>query len=538
MTALHSKPAKILGPILISLSAANLNLASAWYEILYVRPEELYYAPLPGLPDYLGLCLSVLLLSLVILAVLLLAGGLPRRVKPLAVFACYVAFLINPLNFLRTELDLTLESLSPMLGLGERVALIVGMALLSGVLVWFHGPTRRVLTIAFLALSPLAFLNVGHAAWQALQLGLDGILAQARPLKAQTSGQRAVPPRRASEGGLQRVVWINFSGLDGEALLVRRPRDYAFPAFDAVLRQAVLSTRAVPPGGHMIQATPSVWLGERLASSEPLDASRLQVRLAGQDLPRPLDTLPHVFKDAEAAGARTAVAGFYHPYCRLFSRYYDYCETQSFATARTRKPESLFEALRTQWRTLTPLWRRLAFIEAFDRARASASRLGPDRRFDFVVIHYPVPHRPFMFDARTREISVHGQGLSYFDNVAAADLALAELMEAMKAAGTWDETALIISSTYGWQGFQRSNRPAPGEATLIVKLPRQREAAVVEDEVSTLVLRDLIHRLLVREIRRTDGLSRFLKDARSGSRSAPQAGGSQTGAAAGPGRAG
>jgi hypothetical protein len=406
--------------------------------------------------------------------------------------AVLALLMINPMNFLRTELKLTIDLVSDYWMAYMAAAGIVTAIVLFTLPIRVRQHLVSGICILMLGLAPAAFLNIAYASWKAADIGLNAESRSHSAVQPPTG-----PAKRVSRPmSKQRVVWINFSGLDSDVLFAKRPSSHQFPAFDRLAAQSLVFSNAVPPGGHMIRSTPALWLGEELSHSKPLGGDLLQVRLHGNPKSQSMSSLPHIFEAARNAGARTAISGFYHPYCRLFAGFYDHCESVTFARMRLRPSRSIMDALINQWRTLSPYWRRMIYAKAFQQSRNTAVRIANDPRYDFVAIHFPLPHLPAIFDSRTGTIEPTGIGLTYYDNVAASDQVLQSVMDAMKSSGEWDRTAFLVSSSYGWEGVRNGRKPEPGASTLIVKFPYQSAPAAFDGQISATRIKQTISDIL------------------------------------------
>lgn len=485
--------------IFISISLANLNICQVWREILFSTDSDEYYNSNANLYDYIAAIITLCLLSSIIYVVLRLISRLDVRYRFTALVAVFALLMINPLNFLRTEFKLTID-LVPNYWIGYlMVAGAIFILALFTLPVRFRRNTAIGICFVLLGFAPVAFLNIAYASWKAVGAGTNAGLvrhsAPPSPVSANTRTANAHPMAK------QRVVWINFSGLDSDVLFSKRPSSHRFPAFDRLAAQSLVFNNAVPPGGHMIKSTPALWLGEKVAYSKPLSHDLLQVRTQGNPKAQSIARLPHIFETAMNAGAKTAISGFYHPYCRLFAGFYDHCENLTFARMRLRPSRGFADALTSQWRTLSPYWRRMVYAEAFRQSRDTAVRIANDPRYNFVAIHFPLPHMPAIFDSQTKTIRPTGIGLSYYDNVAASDQALQGIMDAMKSSGEWDRTAVLVTSSYGWAGVRNGRNPEPGASTMIVKFPHQLAPAAFDERISATRIKQTISKILSCEVK-------------------------------------
>lgn len=229
--------------------------------------------------------------------------------------------------------------------------------------------------------------------------------------------------------------------------------------------------------------------------AESVDADTLNVTLEGTSSAVPLGDVNHLFRTTREAGLHTALVGYYHPYCRIFRGYYDSCET-SYVPVDPRIAESrtLGEALAAQISVFNPLWQRMAKIEEFHRSVKAAATAAADDRFDLVAIHAGFPHRPWVFDAKSKQLSVLNS--SYLDNVALTDHYLALVRQAMVDTGVWDRTAIIITADHGNKGWQGDDVRTVGAVPFLVKLPYQQHGRDIGCDFDVIVLRRLIEDLL------------------------------------------
>ena len=128
-------------------------------------------------------------------------------------------------------------------------------------------------------------------------------------------------------------------------------------------------------------------------------------------------------------------------------------------------------------------------------------------RCSFVMLHLPIPHPPFVFDATTRTYA--DEGGSYWDNLVLADIVLGELRQALQESGRWDSATVIVTSDHHWRsqlwrhfspvwsGWGPKDIPSQGERIpFMVKLPNQHVEVDYAPHVNTLITRELIDQLL------------------------------------------
>jgi Type I phosphodiesterase / nucleotide pyrophosphatase len=483
--------------ILLAISLANLNLLQVWRELIFASPADLYFMPSPTSYDYAAALLVLVGLAALIFILVRLIRRLPERAANLFFLALCVAALINPLDYLRRAMLLH-TSFSDLLLIATSPAII-----LAATMWWYSRAVSRIAYTIGVILSVFALTNAVQAAWRL------AVPAQILPAHAASIARINAPAANRPAG---RVLWLIFDDLDERFLFSRRAVDYHYPAFDKFRDQSVHFTRVRPPGGGTIRAMPALWLGQPVAEARQRDSSELAVRLEGEDVFRRLRDLPHIFGAAKARGASIAAIGWYHPYCRLFPDLLDFCEAPSFLTTRLSQSGDLAEAAKRVLNALHPLWRRVLHVEIYERTLAASLMVAADPRFDFVAIHVPLPHGPFIFDARAGKLTWHGLSSTYEDNVALADRYLETLRNEMTQAGLWDETAIVISADHGSRKRQGDVRAAVGALPLLVKLPAQQRGEVVERVVDAEIQHGLVSAMLEGKMRSPQSLADWLAD--------------------------
>lgn len=481
---------------LVALSLANLNLLQAWRELLFASSDDLYWMPLATRADYIAALLVMLAVAAVVFLLLRLIRRLPERFFGLIFLVLVAAALVNPIDLIRRSVMggqevMKLTELDSAWKIALVLLLLVPPGLAMAALI--SGAVRRRLAPAVygvaLVFSAFALSNAAQAVWLA---------------GTSTASATATPPvaSEPAPGSPGRVVWIIFDEMDERELFSQRPAGITYPAFDQLLDEAIHFTAARPPGGDTMQAVPALWLGRPVDWSRPEGPAELSVRFEGESEPtaHPLHQLPTIFSKAKARGARTAMIGWYHPYCRLFAKLLDHCEQTHLYTTRPVQSRGLGDALGRMANSLHVFWRWTNKDLTYRRMLAAATAAVSDPRFDFVAIHLPVPHRPYNYDSARDRLTWFGVGLDYHDALTLADRFLATLRAEMIGAGLWDRTALVVSADHGRRatGSEATDRAAVGVLPLIVRTPGQRKPYSVTHPVPGQIQHDIVLALLER----------------------------------------
>lgn len=502
--------------MIVAFSLANLCFIAAWRVLVnplhYSYYHWKYY---PGFTEYVALVIDVSVLAALFWGAATLARRSGRPAVQRVTRGAFLLALLIPLNDLRMQfLPNTLHLRKVLLIMLAAVSVIAAAAL------WrWRAYLVRAAVALVLILSPFALISLAQGAWFTYKHRTNAELAVDRP---------AGPlPRPANLPG-GRVVWIVFDEMDQGRAFVKRPDGLDLPEFDRLRREAVSAENALPPSSDTLFSMPSLISGQQIEWALAVRPNELMVIAKGKPEQVAWSTQPNVFADARAAGAETALVGWYHPYCRVIGASLSSCfwEPVVDEISPLRGQPTLLKSM-AHWATITVFripgafrllehryerGRRHDHIEdqskIMDRARAIAK----ERVFRLTLLHFPVPHPPFIYDRAGRAIS-DGAGHTYADNLALADRTLGELRREMEAAGLWDNTAVIVSSDH-WLRPPYSDHIDP-RVPFIVKLPGQREGSSYATPFNTVITRALILALLREEVKDPPGLVRWLDQNRS-----------------------
>ncbi len=468
-----------------SLSVANLNLLPAWRTLIFANTSDLYFIPRPMRHDYIG---ALLLLLALAGSVFLFSKAVMSRDSDgtkWKMLAVMVICLVNPLDFLRHSLPASVSLVASLFYLGT-------LFVMASVLLWkWHRFLVSALYLFLVLLSPFALSNSAQAVWWAIRIDEgNGHVKE----NAQFVGRERVD---RGDADLQRVMWIIFDELDQRVLFEDRPAGYDFTAFDSFRAQSIYAPRVIPPAGNTSIGMPTYLIGHRVVNITK-SMNRLEVQIDGSHDFVAINDFDHLFAEASASGASTGIAGFYHPYCRLFGEFVDRCVGFHIGVWH-RSSENLPSTMRSLTRALVPGWQRGNYIRTFNGIRSAALEMAvnPDR--DFVMVHVNVPHPPPIYDPESGELKIWGFGLSYADNVICADDMLGAIERESRKAGLWNETAVVVTSDHGWRSL--GGESELGAIPLLIKMADQSEEIRLEQEFDSVLTKALLVAILKRELR-------------------------------------
>ncbi len=264
-----------------------------------------------------------------------------------------------------------------------------------------------------------------------------------------------------------RVVWIIFDEFDYRAAFEDRPELLKLPEIDRLAGESFFAVNAFPPAGETLLSLPSLTTGKIVTQTKMQSPTNLGVRFAGETDFTNWRTAPNIFTAANKIGANVGAVGWFHPYCRLFPDAIDKCVmTKNYSGWFPDKHPGGFPASLTDyfWRlgltvpivtSFLPkvddyLAERENFIAIIKNLSRDGAEMATDRDLSLVLLHYPVPHQPYVYHSDSGEFS-EKTGANYFDHLALADKIFGELRRAMERAGIWNETTVIVSSDHWWR---------------------------------------------------------------------------------------
>ena len=261
------------------------------------------------------------------------------------------------------------------------------------------------------------------------------------------------------------VVWIIFDELAYDQLFEHRAKDLQLPNLDALRQQSTLFTKVQPVGYHTVKIIPS------LLSGDAVDDFRFnfQNRFAVHDINRrgwhPLDGRGTVFGDARAQGWRTAVVGWYNPYCTIYGDALDSCyfmdwdRIDGFMSQRLGFWKNVYSPLEQMVREVKAPARadrhgcdydvRQRYQTHADLEDHALTLLKGDQA-DFVFLHMAIPHSPNIW-SRMDDAYTQSCDSSYLDNLALVDRVLGRYMAVLRASPRWNDTTVVVEGDHSWR---------------------------------------------------------------------------------------
>ena len=540
--------ARMLG---VSMSLATLLLIDVWQTVVQVRsPESLYLSvstPVSTLEISALLNLLVFTGLLFFLTWILIARRerrqrrglyLPAAVVGGLIFWRFEEFVVRGFAISIVMLDENGYASHFKTGIAVYVALcILTPALIGPAFLYWPRKAWNAVQTAALVLFPFSVLCIGQTCWQAA-------FPPHITAKEKTSWPAALDGSRKPL-----VLWLIFDEMDQSAAFRHSLGDFDLPNLSALGATSVQAERACEPARFTARAIPSYTLGRKVASVRWDSADDLLLRFEGSGTFVPWTQQRTLFHDAAGAGRRTAILGYFHPYCRLFGDLTSACEGCPYLVGSELmkwwsllQSESLPKAVLLQADHALPfpstvrrfdgerfrIWQQAVLrhverqhLESVARLRRSLLHILADRSIDFAFVHLPLPHPPAL--PRVGREDGGGQEPGYASDLRTADLLLGEIRGALVSAGRWDETALVLSSDHTvrwlWTGslvlspslLQAIKTLKERTVPFLVKLPYQTQALRYTEPFNAVVVHGVVRGLLREEFKKPEEVIDYIR---------------------------
>ncbi len=436
---------------------ASLILLANYADLLGGGGNVRLHSPLPLVSICLAQVTDILLLTLGLFA--FLAPVSRTSLYPLV--RLLLAILIPPYLIERTR---------PLFGFAlphgvVPILAILWAALLLLLLLRFPSWYRRVMVFAGAlgaAFALFALLGTAQLLW----------VTRWKPRQQQYSAAWALTPQPPRRHPL--LVWIIFDELSYDQVFEHRAHDLQLPNFDTLRSQSTLFSNVQPVAYKTAKVLPSLFTGHIVDEARYDSESRLMLHYAGMRGWHLQSGDETIFADAQKNGWRTAVVGWYNPYCTVYTSAIDNCYWSNWDTldgpmaARYgfwRNTLSPFRQLGL--RTLSPAKADRDFC-TYDVQQHYQSHIDIEQhafqllhtdQADFIFLHLAIPHSPNIW-SRISDDYTQSCDSSYLDNLALADREMGRILTTLQASPRWKDTTLIVEGDHSWRVKLWNSLPA------------------------------------------------------------------------------
>jgi len=480
--------------VALALSLANISYLRVWFEIFAVSsPTEAYFLSTAN-ADVLAAMLNVLLLAATFLVATHIARGFGRPGR-IAIITGFVGSLVLQLNGLGPELAPGVLAVVDRWRNGFRLEAIASVAVVLGLVAVAARWPRKSLDVTVRGVyifTPLLAVTYGRAIWILLTINPTRALAPLAPPIGAEVADSAGP----------RVVVIVMDALGRRHSVDARPEGLALPEYDRLRSGSVDASQVTQIGSRTIISVPAMLSGLNVTAARATNKNELMLTVDSAE--RPWSEAPSLLRDAKSLGGVAVVAGWYHPYCRMFA-FLDGCSTYPTRTIGSRgRYRGFLRSMVDQWLALVPYVNlRIRQIDIYQSQRRDILQAVTTGARGLVFLHLIIPHTPWIWDPTSESFTLtrfHPDG--YYENMQLMDRVLGEMRREMESAGKWDSTAVLLLSDHVMRYRPRYlNEPPDARVPFVLKLPGQTTGVTYDRPFSALVTHDLVQALLRGEIR-------------------------------------
>ena len=345
-------------------------------------------------------------------------------------------------------------------------------------------------------------------------------------------------PLLQNKNSSRRIVWLIFDEMDYRLSFVDRPDTLQLPELDRLRNESIFASNAYPPGEETETSMPALINGDPVSEARRSAPNELLLVLRDNRIV-PWSTQPNVFSATREMGLNSGLAGWHHPYCRIIGGSLTQCsweatshlflQTSDLTDLITSKDVSVGRSmLRVARGVLIPamvrfflpknprIWRESMFKE-FNSIHQRSLSMVSDPNLQLVLVHYPLPHPPGIYDRKKDEFSFTSNS-GYLDNLVLVDQVLKQLRERMMDTQVWGTTTILISSDHrlradsGWKSHHIWKPSITKEDPLVVnskrddrvpfilKIPGENKPLVYDKRLNTVLSHDLILEILAGRI--------------------------------------
>lgn len=262
-----------------------------------------------------------------------------------------------------------------------------------------------------------------------------------------------------------KIVWIVFDELSYDQLFEHRAHDLTLPSFDRLRKESNLYTDVQPAGYKTVKVIPSLLTGRLIDDIRYRFSDKQVVRYADTGRWAQLTGAGTIFNDARKSGWRTAIVGWYNPYCTVYgdaldSCYWTYEDPLGIDTAQgtsywnnIQRPVKEIvtqiyspELEREQVCDFGVVQRVKSYLDLIEHTQ---NVLEGDQA-DFVFLHLPVPHPPAIWDRLNDRFDNKCEN-SYVSSLALADHTLGNIVAILRRSPRWDDTTVVVQGDHSWR---------------------------------------------------------------------------------------
>jgi hypothetical protein len=509
---------------LAALSLANLIFLRCWAELLSPEETRIYWLKNSPAPNhYVSLIIDVIILGAyfyLLMGALRRGGRMAKRLMLLSGLLILVS-LVNSLRTLIANPGTSLflrfvEQRAPVIGVGLAIVL-VGALVFGGIRAL--RPVYRMLIV----ISPFLLFTVGQSVYRIATYRSDEI--HDGPYAARLPGKPVGAPR---------VVWVIFDEWDEELTFPERPSRIHLPEIDRLRDAGLWATNAAPPNMFTDWSMPALTTGIPVEYVNPSGPNELMMYPRGASGRIPWSRQDTVFRAARRMGFNTAVVAWAIPYCRVLKDDLSDCwwwsGSNQYNSIGSTVPEMILNGPRSLYENIyrSPFGQSLStqrHIWVAENVVAKSLEVARDPNIGLALLHMPVPHPPYFYNAATGKNDLGGAALTgltqqnqqgYVDALALTDKIIGELRRSMEQAGIWEHTTVIFSADHPYRHRPQLDGHAVSRRVPFLVKPAGSASCVRYDApFSALLTKKLILSILNAELLRSEDIATWIETRRT-----------------------
>jgi hypothetical protein len=495
---------------LIALSLANFFFVYQWPS-LFLGENEVYFSATVRPLDLYSLVSSIFIFAAFFFLILWMARTAKLPFSQHAFYLLLIAVCLIPLHQVQAISQVSVQwpffSLSHFVGNwgpgGNRVKVVI--LGLMGLLLYFSLPRFFISCFRNVSLifSAAAFLTLGKAGIYALEDNYH------------TESARSISSH--SEKPIK-IVWMLFDEMDEHYSTVGRPPEVDLPNLDKFRSEAFHATAVSSPANQTILSLPSYFTGKLVSRAELSRRNDLILQYCNDPKSYRWNKSFHLVSALHARNYRSGILGWYHPYCRIMKGEYEECLSFPF-TERPHASTYLASVADLLAGPFHSHGTQEIHSLRYRRVKEAAIRFVDEKNFDFIFMHWPIPHLPTVIfpEAPTFRYPKNEGAESYFNNLIEADRVLGEVRTKMEQKGTWDDTVVIVNSDHGWRSVKPEGLPWEKEKNrysripFMIKFPRKKTPLKYDKIFNGVLLHDIILAIANGKIRSSQQLAQWIQ---------------------------
>ena len=486
---------KKLRDFIICLSLANLCFIMTFAEVTYINKDNSYLMKYPPtLFSFVAIIINVLVFALIFWSGITIARRSKNPIISIIAKSIFVIMIGIALYSVTKTFNSTLCKLLDLIYIISIIAMLR----------WSRQIIKTMTTVVILMV-PLVIFTFGQTIWGAI----DSItIKPAVPISTPTLQKTGI------NNTSTRVIWIIFDQLDEQMAFSKRPRTLLLPEFDRLSQQALLSTKAYPPARSTINSIPALFCGEKIIGAKVTSYNELLVTYENSNTSFNWATQPNVFSRAKKLGVNTALIGWYHPYSRIIGKDVTYSSWEPREYEVNDPNNKLWENIISQLFFFLPLSENKHQIHSYKSIHHESKKLVADSKYSLIVIHYPIPHRPYIYDQNKQKLTFwnYESRNNYIANIALADKTLGEIRHVLDTDNLWEDSTIIVTADHFFHNFEQLKLIPNHQIPFIIKLAHQNKGVVFNQPFNTVLTHDLVLSILQEKVTSTRGLVNWLEE--------------------------